>query len=121
MANIRSAMGKIIDMEALASKNEHVRAVGNMPVNARGDIIDGMGRVIKPMTTRVNEMYSQTLGNPSAQVKRKTAAPQAPATPIAPKIDLAELTPIERELEESFEDDVAIEEIKAQEIKKGKK
>jgi len=118
MGNHRSAMGKVVDMEALASRNEHVRAVGNMPVNARGDIIDGMGRVIKPMTTRVNEMYSQTLGNPSAQVKRKTAAPPVP---VAPKIDLAELTPIERELEESFEDDVAIEEIKAQEIKKGKK
>lgn len=42
----RSAMGKIVDMGALLLQNESVRAVGNMGVNARGDIIDSQNRVI---------------------------------------------------------------------------
>jgi hypothetical protein len=106
-------MGKMVDMEALASKNEHTRAVGNMPVNARGDIIDGMGKIIKPMTARVNEMYAQTIGNPTAQVKRKTAPP----TP-APKIDLPELTEFERELEDNLAEEIEIEKIKTKSTKK---
>ena len=35
MATHRSAMGKSVDMATLAAKNENVRAVGNMKVNAR--------------------------------------------------------------------------------------
>jgi hypothetical protein len=55
----RSAMGKIIDMDVIRSKNEHVRAVGNMPVNARGDTIDSIGRVIEPITTKLNKQHQQ--------------------------------------------------------------
>jgi hypothetical protein len=43
MAIHRTALGKQIDMAALAAKNEKTRAVGNMKVNARGDTIDGKG------------------------------------------------------------------------------
>ena len=112
MKNYRSAMGKTIDMAALASRNEHTRAVGNMRVNARGDTIDANGRIIKPVTDKVNEAYGKTVGNKSAQVKR-TVTPK-------PKIK-EELTIAEIELEESFEDDVEVEQIKAEEVKKGKK
>lgn len=102
-------MGKSVDMSALASRNEHTRAVGNMRVNARGDTIDANGRIIKPVTEKVNEAYGKTVGNKSAQVKR-------PVTP-KPKVEL-ELTQAEKELEESFEDDIEVEKIKAQETKK---
>ena len=112
MKNYRSAMGKTIDMAALASRNEHTRAVGNMRVNARGDTIDANGRIIKPVTDKVNEAYGKTVGNKSAQVKR-TVTPK-------PKIK-EELTIAEIELEESFEEDVEVEQIKAEEVKKGKK
>jgi len=112
MKNYRSAMGKTIDMAALASRNEHTRAVGNMRVNARGDTIDANGRIIKPVTDKVNEAYGKTVGNKSAQVKR-TVTPK-------PKIK-EELTIAEIELEESFEDDIEVEQIKAEEVKKGKK
>ena len=44
MANYKTAMGKTVDMAALAAKNEKTRAVGNMKVNARGDTIDAQGR-----------------------------------------------------------------------------
>ena len=112
MKNYRSAMGKTIDMAALASRNEHTRAVGNMRVNARGDTIDANGRIIKPVTDKVNEAYGKTVGNKSAQVKRT----------VTPKPQVKEeLTITEIELEESFEDDIEVEQIKAEEVKKGKK
>ena len=122
MANYRTAMGKTVDMAALTAKNEKTRAVGNMKVNARGDTIDAQGRIIKTATAKVNDSYNKTVGNRSAQPvrnKQKTA-PSAPPAPPKPTIDLSQLNEIERELEESLEDDLEVEKIKAQEIK-GKK
>ena len=109
MKNYRTAMGKTVDMAALAARNEHTRAVGNMRVNARGDTIDANGRIVKPVTEKVNEAYGRTVGNKSAQVKRQVTT--------KPKVEL-ELTEAEKELEESFEDDIEIEKIKSQETKK---
>ena len=124
MKNYKSAMGKTVDMSALSSKNEHTRAVGNKRVNARGDTIDSNGRVIRPVTDKVNEAYGRTVGNKSAQVKRPvTTKPTVTSTPPAPKVEavkpkVEELTLAELELEESFEDDIEVEKIKAKESKK---
>jgi len=119
MKSYRSAMGKNVDMGALLAKNEHTRAVGNMKVNARGDTIDSQGRIIKPVTAKVNQSYANTVGNKSANAVRDRPAPSRPVTP-KPEIK-EELSPIELELEESFEDDLEVEKIKAEELKKGKK
>lgn len=118
MKNYRSAMGKNVDMGALLAKNETTRAVGNMKVNARGDTIDSQGRVIKPVTAKVNQSYANTVGNKSANaVRDKPQQTQAKSVPAKPKIN-EELTSTELELEESFEDDLEIEKIKAEEMKK---
>ena len=117
MKNYKSAMGKSVDMGALAARNEHTRAVGNMSVNARGDTIDSNGRVIRPVTDKVNEAYGKTVGNKSAQVKRTVTPKPAPQkAEVKPKVE--ELTEAERELEDSFEDDIEVEKIKAKESKK---
>lgn len=106
MKKYRTAQGKVIDMAALSAKNEKTRAVGiNMKVNARGDIIDGTGKIIKPATTKVNEQYAKTVGNKSAQVKKPNAKPP---------VEL-ELTEEEKQLEEALEDDLEVEQIKAKE------
>ena len=42
----RTAQGRVVDLGAMIAQNETVRAVGNMNVNARGDIIDNQGRVL---------------------------------------------------------------------------
>lgn len=134
MATHRSAMGKQVDMASLAAKNEKVRAVGNMKVNARGDTIDSMGRVTRPVTEKVNSAYAKTVGNRSAQVK--PAAPQvdaqrptptapvtvAPVAPIVatPAADPFQLNEIELELENNLEEELEVEQIKAAE-KKSKK
>jgi hypothetical protein len=116
MAKHRTAQGKVLDMAALAAKNEKVRAVGNLKVNARGDTIDSHNKVVRSSTTKVNDLYSKTVGNKSAQPQLNKTKPSTPK----PNIDLAELTPMERELEESIEDDLEIEKIKAKELKNGK-
>jgi hypothetical protein len=112
MANYKTAMGKVVDMTALTAKNEKTRAVGNMKVNARGDTIDAQGRIVKSATVKANDSYNRTVGNRSAQpVKSKSA-------PSKPKVDFSELTEMEREIEESYVDDLEVEKIKAQELKK---
>ena len=50
----RTAQGRIVDLGALQVQNEHVRAVGNMNVNARGDKLDANGRVISTRSQQVN-------------------------------------------------------------------
>lgn len=113
MSVYRSALGRPVDMASLAAKNEKVRAVGNMRVNARGDTIDGSGRVIRPATEKVNERYTKTVGNRSAQPVKRTNQAPIPTKPVVKE----QLTEIEKELEDSFEDDIEIEQIKAQELK----
>jgi hypothetical protein len=55
----RSANGKQVDMGALRLQNERVRAVGNMKVNARGDVVDDMNRVIATKPEQVNMQYNK--------------------------------------------------------------
>jgi len=117
MAIHRTAMGKSVDMASLSSKNELTRAVGNMSVNARGDTIDAHGRITQSATTKVNELYSQTVGNRSAQVRsRVNTTPTPDVAPVAPAIDPTELNAIELELDSNLDEELEIEAIKAAEV-----
>jgi glycine cleavage system H lipoate-binding protein len=60
----RSANGKKVDMGSLRLRNEHVRAVGNMKVNARGDLIDENNQVISSKPEQVNQAYNNQVTNP---------------------------------------------------------
>jgi hypothetical protein len=59
----RSALGRPVDMASLRAKNEKVRAIGNMLVNARGDTIDSNDNVINDANRRVNEHYMRSAVN----------------------------------------------------------
>lgn len=60
MKNIyKTALGKQIDFDAIRLANEHVIAVGNMKVNARGDEI-GPGGVVVRTRNEVMEEYYQS-------------------------------------------------------------
>jgi len=59
----RSANGKTVDMGALRLQNEKVRAVGNMRVNARGDVINDANEVIRTRNEQVSQQY-QTQSRP---------------------------------------------------------
>jgi hypothetical protein len=56
----RSAQGKLVDFGALEAQNQHVRAVGNMNVNARGDKLDADGNVISTRAQQVNRNLDRT-------------------------------------------------------------
>lgn len=53
----KTAQGKTVDMGRLVLQNEQVRAVGNMNVNARGDLVDDMNRPISSKTQQVTRQY----------------------------------------------------------------
>ena len=55
----KTAQGKTVDMGKLSLQNEKVRAVGNMKVNARGDMVDDMNRVISSKNDQVNKQYNK--------------------------------------------------------------
>ena len=55
----KTALGKTVDMGKLSLQHEKVRAVGNMKVNARGDIVDDMNRVISAKNNQVNKQYNK--------------------------------------------------------------
>jgi hypothetical protein len=57
----RTAQGKVIDMGKLMLQNEKTRAVGNMNVNARGDVIDDRNEVIETKNTSVKKQYDRTV------------------------------------------------------------
>jgi hypothetical protein len=61
MSKFNTAMGRQLDMSALAAKNEKVRAVGNMNVNARGDVLDSHNQVINDNNQRINRVYQKTV------------------------------------------------------------
>ena len=58
----KTAQGKLVDMGKLILQNEHVRAVGNMNVNARGDILDDKNQVIAKRQQQIQRNYNRQIG-----------------------------------------------------------
>lgn len=90
-----TALGVPFDMAAFRAKNEKVRAVGNMNVNARGDILDSNNNIIQTRNKIVNKMYEKTM---QSQAKSTQAKKQE-----QPKISATETT--EKELND-LDDDI---------------
>lgn len=109
----RSAMGKTVDMGALLLQNESVRAVGNMGVNARGDVIDGSNRVIDKRSKRVQRQYnkqtnvSKGVAATSNLAVRKAQQPQEPVE----ELDTFEDMPVDEPELEVAAEPVAEEEV----------
>lgn len=61
----RTAMGKVVDLGSLQLKNETVRAVGNMGVNARGDRLDSQNNTIESRSHHVGKQYKKQTKNVS--------------------------------------------------------
>jgi len=83
MAIYRSMRGKPVDMGKLIGQNETTPAVGNMKVNARGDLLGPGGKVIKKREDMVSEYYNN---NPKARVQTVKVQEDIPEviTPPAP-------------------------------------
>jgi hypothetical protein len=105
--NYRSAMGKNVDMAALRTQNEKVRAVGNMNINARGDTIDSNGNVIQDNNKRVNEYYMKAVMNRAARTGDSPVLPgrsqpikQVVEQAIQPQVPEADVEPLQLTEEE---------------------
>ena len=59
----KSAMGRVVDLGALMLKNETIRAVGNMNVNARGDLLDSTNNVVETKPKQVQKHYQKQITN----------------------------------------------------------
>jgi hypothetical protein len=71
--------GKVVDLEKLAARNELVPAIGNMPVNARGDELGPGGRIIRKREDIVSEYYEKSTNfTPIENRVRKPAEVPAP-------------------------------------------
>jgi hypothetical protein len=79
----RTAQGKMVDLGALQLRNETVRSVGNMKVNARGDLIDSNNRAINSRNQQVDRQYRrQTTNVSNTPVQHaRTAAVDIPTPP----------------------------------------
>jgi hypothetical protein len=62
----KTAQGKAVDLGTIMLQNEHVRAVGNMNVNARGDQLDSNNRVIDTKPRQIQRQNART-SNVSAE------------------------------------------------------
>jgi len=88
----RTAQGKTVDIGALQLQNENVRAVGNMSINAQGDLIDGNNRPIDTRNQQVARQYRKQVSNvrddnvyASNNAKNQAAAAQIKADIIPPE------------------------------------
>lgn len=70
----KTARGKTIDMGALILQNENIRAVGNMNVNARGDVLDSSDRVIDSKNKQIQRQNQRQLRADSVPAPRTVHA-----------------------------------------------
>jgi hypothetical protein len=71
----KTAQGKAIDLGSLLLQNESVRAVGNMNVNARGDLLDSGNKVIDRKNRQIQRQHNrQTVAEPKVTVHTNTRA-----------------------------------------------
>ena len=80
----RTMQGRMVDIDQLRAANESVQAVGNMNVNARGDVLGANGQVVTPKSQVIKKYYEQPKGKASEgpSAITKTPAPQPKAVEI---------------------------------------
>ena len=87
----RSAQGKSVDLGTIMLQNEHVRAVGNMNVNARGDRLDSNNQVLETKPRQIQRQNARTTNvsatdvhTSSIKARRQAAAENKTEAPVAP-------------------------------------
>jgi hypothetical protein len=68
----KSMQGRVVDLEKLAAKNELVPAIGNIPVNARGDELGAGGKIVRKREDIVAEYYNNNTNFTPVETGTKT-------------------------------------------------
>jgi hypothetical protein len=87
----RTMQGRMVDIEKLRAANETVQAVGNMNVNARGDVLGPSGQIVTKKETVIKKYYEHPKGMVDDTPARAKPVP-APRTP--PKQTVQTMTPV---------------------------
>ncbi len=66
----RTMQGRMVDIEKLRATNEEVRAVGNMNVNARGDVVGTGGKIVKTKEQLMKDHLNWGRGIPFTPYRR---------------------------------------------------
>ncbi len=87
----RTMQGRMVDIEKLRAANESVRAVGNMNVNARGDVLGPGGQITTSKAEVMQKYYEQPKGKVDDTPARAKPTPprKTPPTPVQ------KMTPVE--------------------------
>jgi hypothetical protein len=72
----------MVDIEKLRAANESVQAVGNMKVNARGDVLGAGGQVVTPKAEVIKKYYEQPKGMVSDTPTKNKPTPAPKAEPV---------------------------------------
>jgi hypothetical protein len=75
----RTAQGKTVDLGSIILQNETVRAVGNMGVNARGDLVDSHNQSVKSRSQQVSKQYRRQVTNVNDEPVKSSRRAQADA------------------------------------------
>ncbi len=87
----RTMQGRMVDIEKLRAANEGVQAVGNMNVNARGDVLGPGGQIATTKANVIAKYYEQPKGKVDDTPARAKPTPprKTPPTPVQ------KMTPVE--------------------------
>ena len=86
----RTMQGRMVDIEKLRAANESVQAVGNMNVNARGDVLGAGGKIVTPKETVIKKYYEQ----PKGMVSDTPRSKPMPAPKVEPVKTAKKTTPV---------------------------
>ena len=78
----RTMQGRMVDIEKLRAANEDIRAVGNMNVNARGDVLGPGNTVLKTKEQVMREYYEAPKGRASDVPTRKISRAPRQTAPV---------------------------------------
>ena len=81
----RTMQGRMVDIEKLRAANEGVQAVGNMNVNARGDVLGANGQVVTPKAQVIRKYYEQPKGKASEGPSRIKQTPASETKAVETK------------------------------------
>ena len=87
----RTMQGRMVDIEKLRAANESVRAVGNMNVNARGDVLGPGGQIATPKANVIAKYYEQPKGKVDDTPARAKPTPPRRVAPTP----VQKMTPVE--------------------------
>lgn len=76
----------MVDIEKLRAANESTQAVGNMNVNARGDVLGAGGQVVTPKAKVMQKYYEQPKGVADDTPARNKPAPAPQTKAVETKI-----------------------------------